>query len=176
MEQPEEEHQPAEDYEPLEPAQQKISLRLIGILGSISVLTFVAIFVLMLVPLPTPGSTTNEGEKKPPAATSSIPEEVQQEVQGIIKGDIAKEVKISDIKDDGKVYRIDIELLSKPESYDPVKKWTKIVCQQCSGIFEKHNIKMDIRVEASHSKEIYGRTYYSQKTGKFEFTKGEDIK
>lgn len=156
--------QPEEEYEQPEPGQKRISLWLMGTLGSISIFIFLAIAVLMVVPLPMPGS-----------ASGSISKEVEQEVHAIVEGDISEALKILKLKDDGKVYHIEIELLSKPESYDEVSKWTKMMCQRCSGVFKNHEIDRDITVQAKYSKTPYGETYYSHATGKFEFTKGEDF-
>lgn len=165
--------EPEGDYQPPEPQQKRISLWLVGFLASISVLIFLAIAVLLVVPLPTPASAPS-GEN---AATTggSIPEEVENKVYGIVKGDMSEAIKISSVEDDGNIYSIDIELLSEPESYDPVRRWTKIVCQQCSGIFKEHDIDRDISVWAKHEENVYGRTYYGRQTDEFEFTKAEDL-
>lgn len=171
--------QPGEDYQQAEPEQKRISLWLIGSLGAISILVFLAIAALVVFPLPLPSSTSDNatrGEEEVPSETSaSIPSEVEEEVRGIVEGDVSEAIEISNIEDDGHIYRIDIELLSEPESYDPVQRWTKIVCQRCSGIFKNHGIDRDISVWAKHSENVYGRTYCSQGTDEVEFTKAEDL-
>ena len=168
--------EPEGDYQPAEPQQKRISLWLIGFLGSISVLIFLGIAVLLVVPLPTPASAPSEENGEDAAATGGlIPGEVEEVVYNIVEGDIAEAIEISSIQDDGNIYSIDIELLSEPESYDPVRRWTKLMCQQCSGIFKEHDIDRDISVWAKREENVYGRTHYSQDTDEFEFTKAEDL-
>ena len=139
--------QPVKTYRQRKKEQGKISLWLIGFLGLSPILVLLLVFVVMYWPTSTtPSSTTS----------ASISTQVEKEME-----------------DDGNVYRIDIELLSEPESNKSVVKWTKTVCEECYAIFEKHGVKRDISVRASYSGTVYGYTDYSQETGKFEFTQAE---
>jgi len=148
-----------EDYQPAEPEKKRIGLGLIVSLGAISVLIFLAIAVLMVVPVLTPSSPSN----------------VETQVKDIFQGDVAQAVKLSDTADDGEIFRVDIELLSQPESLAPVNKWTKLVCQRCVAIFEENSLARDISVWAQYENAICGRTYYRQDTSEYEFTKAEDL-
>ena len=165
--------EPEDDYQPAEPEKKRIGLGLIVSLGAISILIFLAIAVLMVVPLPTPSSAPSEQDAS--TTEGSLPSNVEQQVKDIFQGDIAQAVKLSDTADDGEISRVDIELLSQPESLAPVKKWTKLVCQRCAAIFEENSIDRDISVWAQYEKAICGRTYYRQDTGEYEFTKAEDL-
>lgn len=168
--------EPEGDYQPVETQKKRISLWLIGSLAAAAALIFLAIAALLVGPLPTPSSGPSEENGEDAAATgSSIPREVEEAIYSIVEGDIAEAIEISSIQDDGNVYSIDVQLLSEPESYDPIRTWTRIVCQRCSGIFNEHNIDRDISVWAKHEQNVYGRTYYSQETGECEFASAEDL-
>lgn len=164
-----------EENQQIETEPHKISMWLIGMLGGTAILCFLLVIVLVVLPFLVPGPPTGE-EEETSAASELIPEEVMLAINAIIEGDIDKAIKITDIKDDGKVYRIDIELVSEPESYSTVEKWTKIVCQRCSGILKEHKIERDIGVWAKYGENSYGRTYYTQDTGEFDSKKAEELK
>ena len=141
-----------------------ISLKLIGFLGLSPLVLLMFITVVMYWPMSTtPASAPRDVE----------PSKVEKKVYGIVKGDLSECIEISQVEDNGEVYLIDVELLAEPESNTTVVMWTKIVCEECSVIFEKYGVNRDISVQASHSGTLHGTTCYSQDTGKFTYQKAQ---
>ncbi len=160
--------QPGLLYRKVRQEQGKISLWLIGFLG----ISPIAAFMFIIIVMNWPPSTTPD----------AVPSEVKQEVLSITDEAIGKYIEISKLKDDRNTYSVDIELLSEPETdnpekkWKPAKKWTEVVCQKCHTIFENHGIKRDINVWAYYSKSLYGRTSYTEETGKTEFKNADELK
>lgn len=109
---------------------------------------------------------------------SKIPAEIEQQVYAISQG--SEDYSVSEVKDDGTVYRIYIELLFEPQSYTEVEGCTDSACVNCHEIFTQAGINRDISVWARRTLSdgkvaLYGRTYYSQATGKYEFKNAKEL-
>ena len=105
-------------------------------------------------------------------AQPQITADIEQQIFAISEG--SADYLISEVEDDGFTYRIYIELLFEPESYAEVEGCTASACVNCQEIFSQANIKRDISVWArrtlpDNKVALYGRTYYSQATGEYEF-------
>ena len=105
-------------------------------------------------------------------AQPQITSDIEQQVFAISEG--SEDYSISEVEDDGHIYRINIELLFEPKSYAEVEGCTASACVNCQDIFSQAGIKRDISVWArrtlpNNKVALYGRTYYSQTTGKYEF-------
>jgi len=90
----------------------------------------------------------------------------------------AKHIKISEVEDDGSMYRIWMYLLFEPRNYDEVQAWTNVVCRASKRILDNDGVVRDIEVwairpvrtwEGEGGVIVYGRTFYNRHTNKFEF-------
>ena len=111
-----------------------------------------------------------------------ITPEIKQEIKTLNEGEFASEyILITDIKESiGISISVDVELLFEPESYNTVKTWTDIVCENCYKVLKKYNIDYSIFVWAKRPKgedfiKIYGRTNYDKHSGVFRFKNAEEL-
>jgi len=120
------------------------------------------------------------------AACGDTTEVVQPEIAPAIKQQIfaisegSEDYSVSEVEDDGFTYRINIELLFEPESYAEVKGCTASACFHCREIFSQAGIKRDISVWARRTLPddkvaLYGRTYYSQSSGQYDFKNIQEL-
>ena len=108
----------------------------------------------------------------------SITPEIDKEIRSMTTGN--KYVSITKTEYDNSLYRIDLEFLIEAQSFDYVKTFTDAVCEDCYRILKKHDINCNISVWGYYPKGIdlvtmYGRTYYSKNSGKFEFKTAEEL-
>ena len=108
----------------------------------------------------------------------SITPEIDKEIKSMTIDN--KYVSITKTEYDSSLYRIDLEFLIEAQSFDYVKTFTDAVCEDCYRILKKHDINCNISVWGYYPKGIdlvtmYGRTYYSKNSGKFEFKTAEEL-
>jgi len=108
----------------------------------------------------------------------SITPEIDQEIKSMTIDN--KYVSITKTEYDNSLYRIELEFLIEAQSFDYVKTFTDAVCEDCYRILKKYNIDCNISVWGYYPKGIdlvtmYGRTYYSKNSGKFEFKTSEEL-
>ena len=108
----------------------------------------------------------------------SITPEIDKEIKSMTIDN--KYVSITKTKYDNSLYRIELEFLIEAQSFDYVKTFTDAVCEDCYRILKKHDINCNISVWGYYPKGLdlvtmYGRTYYSKNSGKFEFKTAEEL-
>ena len=108
----------------------------------------------------------------------SITPEINKEIKSMTIDN--KYVSITKTKYDNSLYRIELEFLIEAQSFDYVKTFTDAVCEDCYRILKKHDINCNISVWGYYPKGIdlvtmYGRTYYSKNSGKFEFKTAKEL-
>ncbi|MBA7581014.1 hypothetical protein ES695_14800 [Candidatus Atribacteria bacterium 1244-E10-H5-B2] len=108
----------------------------------------------------------------------SITLEIDKEIKSITIDN--KYVSITKTEYDSSIYRIELEFLIEAQSFDYVKSFTDAVCKDCYRILKKHNINRSIFVWGYYPRGIdfvtmYGRTYYSKSSGKFEFKTAKEL-
>lgn len=89
-------------------------------------------------------------------------------------------VNILNTEDNGSVYRVNIELLFEPQSINQIQLCTDSICKDCYAILKNNNIERSISVwaqspESDNFVSVYGRTYYSKSSGKFEFKTAKEL-
>lgn len=107
-----------------------------------------------------------------------ITTEIDKEIKSMTTGN--KYVSITKTEYDNSLYRIELEFLIEAQSFDYVKTFTDAVCEDCYRILKKYDIKCNISVWGYYPKGLdlitmYGRTYYSKNSGKFEFKTAKEI-
>ena len=168
--------QPEENYQPPAREQNKLSLWLMRIFALIAVTIFVLIAIGMICPmLPSSDNKTATNNTTVTDNTTALERNVTKDIRGIAKGALGKQIQITNTKDDGQEYRVDIELLLEPETIIDATKLSGKVCEECVAILEKHGMSRNISVWAHYLDTTYGRTYYSLDTGSYKFQKPEDI-
>lgn len=108
----------------------------------------------------------------------SITPEIDEEIRSMTTDN--KYVSITKTEYDNSLYRIDLEFLIEAQSFDYIKTFTDAVCEDCYRILKKHDINCNISVWGYYPKGIdlvtmYGRTYYSKNSGKFEFKTAKEL-
>ena len=108
----------------------------------------------------------------------SITPEIDKEIKSMTIDN--KYVSITKTEYDSSLYRIDLEFLIEAQSFDYVKTFTDAVCEDCYKILKKYDISCNISVWGYYPKGIdlvtmYGRTYYSKNSGKFEFKTAKEL-
>ena len=108
----------------------------------------------------------------------SITPEIDKEIRSMTTDN--KYVSITKTEHDNSLYRIDLEFLIEAQSFDYVKTFTDAVCEDCYRILKRNNIDCNISVWGYYPKGIdlvtmYGRTYYSKNSGKFEFKTAKEL-
>ena len=107
-----------------------------------------------------------------------ITPEIDKEIRSMTTDN--KYVSITKTEYDNSLYRVDLEFLIEAQSFDYVKTFTDAVCEDCYRILKKHDINCNISVWGYYPKGIdlvtmYGRTYYSKNSGKFEFKTAKEL-
>jgi len=107
-----------------------------------------------------------------------ITPEIDKEIRSMTTDN--KYVSITKTEYDNSLYRIDLEFLIEAQSFDYVKTFTDAVCEDCYGILKKNDINCNISVWGYYPKGLdlvtmYGRTYYSKNSGKFEFKTAKEL-
>lgn len=103
---------------------------------------------------------------------------IEQLIKTMSAGSVGEYISISEIEDDGSMYRIWISLLFEPENYRQVQTWTDAVCKDSRRLLEENGITRSISVWAKRSKGkdevvVYGRTFHYQGADKSEFKKSD---
>lgn len=164
---------PDDVYEPEEgPERKKISLWLIALLGLVPIV--IGIFIVVVMAWPSSQAV------KTPSTADNITNEADAEIYAVVEGFLAEVVEISAIEDNGKIYRIDLELLVETEDYEQIQTWTDAVCRESHAVLENHDTKRDIsvwlrRTNDDGSVKVYGRTNYSLDKDEYEFKNKDEL-
>lgn len=131
---------------------------------------FIVLILLSLVL----ASTITCGNESIQTPSSEISPDIERQIYAIIDEPSSKYISISSIEDDGSLCRINIEFLFEPDSYSEVRIWTDAVCYETYDIFKRAGIERSISIWARRTLTgdrvaLYGRTFYSRHTGKYEF-------
>ena len=112
------------------------------------------------------------------SSKNQITPEIVKAIKTITDGN--EYVSINKIENESDHFSIMVEFLFEPESYSQVKSFTDAICEDCYHYFKDHNINQTInvwgyRLKDNDLKIMYGRTRYSEYSGKFEFKTAKEL-
>ena len=136
-------------------------------------LVLVSLFVAVLIFVSVLPETKEQKVAKQKDTQAS--ETIERQIKAISANDSVSEfISVSEVKYDGSIYQVWIDLRFEPTAIQQVRTWTDAVCESSKKILDSAGVSKSISVWARRpagngNVVLYGHTFYSPLTGKFEF-------